>query len=69
MFREDECPWDMWRLLRGLLQEMTDADRRKHIDADLVKSLDKVIKTKGTRSLYGRKGREVGDVETEDEDD
>ena len=48
---------------------MTDAERRKHIDADLVRSLDDAIYTTGTRSLYGEVGRDVGDYETASEDE
>lgn len=59
----------MWTNLRDVFKMMTDADRRMHIDAKLVKSLDKVIKTKDTRSLYGKKGRDVGEQKTEDEDE
>lgn len=68
-FAEGEDPEDMWTNLRDVLKMMTDADRRKYIDAKLVKALDNIIETKGTRSLYGKKGRDVGDQETEDEDE
>jgi hypothetical protein len=48
---------------------MTDDQRRKYIDQNLVKTLDAAIYTKGTRSLYGKKGRKVGHDETDDDED
>ena len=67
-YAEGESPDEMWTNLRDVLKLMTEEQRRKHIDAKLVKTLDGIIETKGTRSMYGKKGRNVGDQETEDEE-
>lgn len=48
---------------------MTDDQRRIHIEHDLVGMLDRSVLTKRTRSLYGTKGREIGEEATDDEEE
>lgn len=68
-YAEGEDPDDLWKNLRTVLETMTTEQRRTLIDDDLVRTLDNVIETKGTRSMYGPKGRDVGEEETEDDED
>jgi len=72
-FAEGEDPDDFWKLLLAVLKTMTEKERREHIDAELVKELDEHVRTKNSRALYGKKGRNVGesrsDLDQTDEDE